>query len=261
MTLYELAWACDLYRNEPDYAKYNKSYMEFVKATNGSPDLGDAWHRSALLLWLRKWGCRQFAVEYEELASDHILDWWEKYQRILFSNNKFLWELGGHELESASAAYRGLLIQTASFRKGNGEAIPVSIGPTGASKILFAIRPNALAPWDKAIRKSLGCSEFIITVFSQGAEKALEKTLQKLQGQYVEYVGRLKANLDEIAPSCLKCGFQLADLPKQLRRDHSSVPKLVDDFHWITMTQGRLPPDRETLGHWIKQTFPHWTCV
>ena len=261
MTLFELAYACYLYSNSPEYRRYNESYAKFTRVTEGCPNLDNPQHRSALLTWLRKWGCRQFARAYERLASDEVFDWWNRGKKILFADDRYLWELGGQELDSAGDAYRALLIRTASYRKKDEETSRVSIGPTGASKIMFAIRPNALAPWDEKIRKSLRCSEFAITDFSEGVEKAVERTLQKLQREYVEYLGRLKKDLQALAPCCLKCGFQLADLPKELGRDHSSVPKLIDDFHWITITKKRSLPDQEALRHWIKQTFPHWPCV
>ena len=256
MTLFELAYACYLYSNTEDYAKYNDSYLEFMNATNRSPDLGNSHHRLALLAWLRKWGCRQFALDHEKHASDEILDWWNRAKKIPFADDRYLWELGEEELESAGFCYRKLLVRTASYRKRNGEAIPVSIGPTGASKILFAIRPNALAPWDKGIRKKFKCSEFIITGVSLGAEKAVERTLDKMQREYVKYLRKLKVHLEEIETHCLEYGFQLRDLPGQLGRIHSSVPKLIDDYYWITMRESM--PDLEELELWAKDCFPHW---
>jgi hypothetical protein len=239
VTLFELAYACYLYSNSPEYRRYNESYAEFTRVTEGCPNLDNPQHRSALLTWLRKWGCRQFARAYERLASDEVFDWWNRGKKILFADDRYLWELGGQELDSAGDAYRALLIRTASYRKKDEETSRVSIGPTGASKIMFAIRPNALAPWDEKIREGLGYSEL----------------------GYLDYMRHLKEQIAAIAPSCEKCGVQLADLAKQLGRDHLSVPKLIDDFYWITITKREYLPDRETLARWVKQSFPHWACV
>ena len=66
MTLSELAFACFLYAHFTDY---DDSYLSFLQVTNHHPDFVNSKHRKALLTWLNQWGCRQFAVEYHELAS------------------------------------------------------------------------------------------------------------------------------------------------------------------------------------------------
>jgi hypothetical protein len=30
------------------------------------------------------------------------------------------------------------------------------------------------------------------------------------------------------------------------------IPKLIDEYHWITITKRCTPPDKETLKKWIK---------
>jgi len=50
MTLYELAYACHLYRR--DFPHYDLSYAAFMKITGRTPNLEDPQHRTALLEWL-----------------------------------------------------------------------------------------------------------------------------------------------------------------------------------------------------------------
>lgn len=134
MTLSELAFACFLYSRLTDY---DNSYLLFLQSTNGSPDLSNPEHRKALLAWLNRWGCRQFALEYHEHASGEILSWHNEYSSTLFPRDRNLWELSEPELASAGAAYESLSSRIASYRARDRNSFAVSVGPTGAAKILF----------------------------------------------------------------------------------------------------------------------------
>lgn len=227
MTLSELAFACFLYSQ---LTGDDNSYLLFLRVTKGSPDLSNPKHRKALLVWLSQWGCRQFALQYHEHASGELLSWHNEYSPILFPRNRNLWELTEPELDSVGAAYESLSNQTASYRTRNGKAFPVSVGPTGAAKILFAVRPRALLPWDGSIRESLGYG--------------------KSQASYLSYLRNVKSTLGELATSCERNGFQMVDLPQQLGRPNSTVPKLIDEYHWVTKTKTCSPPDPDTFQHW-----------
>lgn len=227
MTLSELAFACFLYNGGTDY---DNSYRIFLEVTEGSPDLSSSEHREALLVWLNQWGCRQFALKYHEQASGEILSWHNEYSPTLLPRNRNLWEITEAELASAGAAYESLSSRIASYRKRRGKVVPVSIGPTGAAKILFAIRPRALLPWDDSIRESLGYDDS--------------------QASYLSFLGSVKSLLEELATSCERNGFQLADLPRLLGRPHSTVPKLIDEYHLVTITKNCSPPDSDTLQRW-----------
>lgn len=187
-------------------------------------------HREALLVWLNQWGCRQFALKYHEQASREILSWHSEHSPTLFPRNRNLWELTEPELASAGAAYESLSSRIASYRNRKGKAHPVEIGPTGAAKILFAIRPRALVPWDDAIRGSLGHD--------------------KSQAPYLSFLRSVKSVLEELARSCQRNGFQLVDLPRLLERPHSSVPKLIDEYYWVTMTKNWPLSDSDTFQRW-----------
>jgi hypothetical protein len=230
MNLFELGYACFLYGQFTDY---DQSYLEFLNITNGSPDLNNPEHRKALLVWLNRWGCRQFALDYHDLASQEILAWYNQHQSVLPPPERNLWELTEFELTSVSEAY-GLLsgrIASIKTRRG-GKSFPVSIGPTGAAKILFAVRPRYLPPWDDAIRRNLG--------------------YDKSEKSYLSYLRRVKSALEGLGASCQKNGFPLTELPARLGRRNSSVPKLIDEYYWITMVQGCSPPDPVTLQRWVE---------
>lgn len=229
MKLSELAFACFLYGRFTDY---DSSYLNFLKATNHSPDLSKPEHRKALLVWLNQWGCRQFAIDFHEHASAEILSWHNDFASVLFPQEKNIWDLTNTELEQSIKAYDTLSSRTASFRARNGRKFPVSIGPTGASKILFAIRRTAFVPWDDPIREKLGYD---------GSGKS-----------YITYLKYIKGMLENIKPACENNGFSLADLPKRLGRPNSTIPKLIDEFYWVTITRNCPPPSIDDFLRWAQ---------
>ena len=138
MRLCELAFACYVYSQMTDY---DNAYGRFLEATNYTPDLRIPKHRIELLEWLNRWGCRQFAKNCFDLASDEIGTWYEDSNDLLPSPDKALLDLRDADIESASTAYERLAERTASTRRRkNGGKSTVRAGPTGAAKVLFAIR-------------------------------------------------------------------------------------------------------------------------
>jgi len=150
--LSQFAFACYVFG---PLTKYDSSYLRLQQATDGSPDLCLPEHRKALLRWLDAWGCRQFAVAYHDRASEEILSWYGEYADRLCPEDRRLLELTEPELAAVGTAYEALSGRTASYKKRGGRTLRVPIGPAGASKVLFALRPRALLPWDDGIRKGL----------------------------------------------------------------------------------------------------------
>ena len=229
MRLSNLAFACFLYAQ---FTNYDNSYLSFLQTTNYHPDLVNPEHRKALLIWLNQWGCRQFAIKYHEFASSEILAWYAQFNSTFFGQDKNLWELTEAEINSVGPAYKVLSKKRASFRKRKGNTASVSIGPTGAAKILFAIRRNARIPWVILIRSHYGYD-------SSGAS-------------YLTYLYRVKSILKELEDTCNKNRFTLAQLPKQLRRNNSTVPKLIDEYHWVTITNGCSLPTQDIFQKWAQ---------
>jgi hypothetical protein len=227
MTLAELAFACFCYQRMTDY---DGSYLLLRQATQPFIDLGNQAHRQALLIWLNQWGCRQFAVEYHEHAAQELLQWHIKFNPLMFPQERNIWELNEADYQFIGTAYHSLANRIASFRNRNGNKIPVSVGPTGAAKILFAIRPNVCAPWDDPIRDSLQ--------FDGSANS------------YVAFLRQVNQQLQEIRPTCEANGFTLAELPDRLDRNQSSVPKLIDEYYWMTITKNWTPPQPNVFQSW-----------
>ncbi|BDV42758.1 hypothetical protein GURASL_16810 [Geotalea uraniireducens] len=228
MTLAELAFACHIYASMTDY---DSSYCDFRSKIDDELDLTDADHRQALITWLNQWGCRQFSKECHGLASAQILQWYEDCREMLPMKGADLLSIAPYELESASEAY-AKLTKMIACRKPRGErTVVVTVGPTGAAKILFALRPNVLVPWDEPIRAKFN--------------------YDSSEQSFYRFHMTIKEELSMLESQCKKLGVALKDLPQLLNRQHSTTPKLIDEFYWVTITRNCQFPGGSTLEKWI----------
>jgi hypothetical protein len=226
--LAELAFACRVYEG---MSGYDKSYYRFLDGTKPLLDLQKEQHMEALLKWLNDWGCRQFAKDDHPLAAREISDWHTEVAFRLFPIDKDILALSEGDLAVVERAYAGLTDRTASMRRRLVSAEgPVKIGPTGASKILFALRPEALIPWDEFMRKRSECD---------GTARS-----------YTAFLRGVRAQLQGLNAECAIHGFQVQDLPQVLGRRGCTLPKLIDEFHWVTISRGCPVPAKEELKRW-----------
>jgi len=209
---------------------YNTSLVDFKSATGDRLDLVIKEHRSALMNWLNDWGCRHLSKDQHQVASKSILHWYQTNCATLFSDKTPLWQLEDQEIETAANAYGSLKDKTGARRVRGGNKREVHIGPTAASKILFAIRPKALMPWDEAMRKSFRCD---------GSPES-----------YFEYLIEIRDLTLHIGDLCRNKGFQIDDLPQRLGRSNSTVLALVNEYIWVTVTRKVELPSSETLKQW-----------
>lgn len=230
MRLSELAFACYIYSRMTDY---DSSYLKFLEKTKPKLDLANEQHRKALLKWLNDWGCRQFAIAYHGLASDEILCWFYDIGNQLFPQDKALIDLSDNDFASVNIAYAGLVNRTASKRTTSNDAkSEVTFGPTGAAKILFAYRPNALIPWDEPMRAKF--------------------QLDGSAGDYVIFLKNVRNNLEELNVACNRSGHRLSDLPELLGRPDYSLTKLIDEYHWVTISRNCSAPTSQELLQWAR---------
>ena len=158
------------------------------------------------------------------------MEWYQADSASLFTNEKPLWQLEERELEIAARAYGSLKDKAGARRVRGGNNREVHIGPTAASKVLFAIRPKALMPWDEAMRISFDCD---------GSPESYFKYIIKIRGLTL-HIGKL----------CRNKGFQIDDLPHKLGRPNSTVLALVNEYIWVTETRKVGLPSSETLTRW-----------
>ena len=209
---------------------YNTSLVNFRSATGDRMDLAIQEHRDALMNWLNDWGCRHLSKDQHQVASQSILDWYQMNCATLFSDKTPLWRLRDQEIESAANAYGSLKDRIGARRSRYGNKLEVHIGPTAASKILFAIRPKALMPWDEAMRVAFKC------------DGSLES--------YFDYLIEIRDLTLHIGDLCRNKGFQIDDLPQKLGRSNSTVLALVNEYIWVTVTRKVELPSSEVLTQW-----------
>ena len=209
---------------------YNTSLVNFRSATGDSLDLNTQEHRRVLLKWLNDWGCRHLSKEQHPVASKSILDWYQNNYATLFSDEAPLWQVEDQEIDIAANAYGSLKDRIGARHYRHGNKLEAHIGPTAASKILFALRPKALMPWDEAMRKYFGYS---------GSTRS-----------YFEYLVEIRDLTLHIGRLCENKGFQIDDLPQRLGRSKSTVLALVNEYIWVTVTRKIRLPSSETLTQW-----------
>jgi hypothetical protein len=183
---------------------------------------------------LNQWGCRQFKKSDHDAAAKEVKAWYEEFGPQFFQSSTSLLSLNEADFVVIEAAYKGLVDRLAANRveRDGGEGtIEVSFGPVGTAKILFVVRPKALVPWDNAIFVGLG--------------------LDGSASSYVSYLRMAAKWLNELGQICQSKGIALADLPSVVGRPRSPLPKLIDEYLWVTMTKRCKPPLKELLEKWV----------
>lgn len=232
MTIAELASGCYIYGALTN----DGGYSEFLASTSPALDLTLEQHRKSLLKFLNSWGCRQFAKEYHFHAAKRIERWHARFSKRFFPTATGILSLTTADLDAVEESYKSLIERIASRQKrmikGRQQDVYPTFGPVGTAKLLFAFRPNALMPWDDPIRKRFG--------FDGSASS---------YRQYLEQTARW---LTDLSNECKKHGFNLEDLPLKIGRPRSSLPKLMDEYLWVTVTRKCQLPTKQTLEQWVK---------
>ena len=223
-TLTGIAFASYLYGLS---SGYDTSLMDFRRKVSGLPDLDRPDHVETLIEWLRKWGCRQFALEYTQQAIGSIRSWYENHRQAIQNLPPELNSYQEDHFQIVEELFRTLSECIASYRRNN----KVTVGPTGAAKILFALKPYAFPPWDYPIRDRL---DF----------KSSEKG-------YTAFLKHTKEILVQLEKECIKQGFELSKLPTMIGRNQSSVVKLIDEYYWMVITKKYHPPPRSIIEKWF----------
>ncbi len=233
MTLGELAFACYIF-DKID----NGEYAKFLKAAECLDLNKDKDCVTIIELLNRHWGCRRPEVSHKE-TSKKLKTWYKKWADKLFDKNKNLCKLNQSDLDLAATAYEELLQCKVKYAtKKDGELRSISFGPTTAAKILFFLRPKAVPLWDNAIK-----DELIQRNSIDGSGGDL----------YKGYLRHAKEVVLDLRKDCEKHGFELAELPRKLHKPaYITIPKLIDEYYWITITRRIAPPAREVLQCWLK---------
>jgi hypothetical protein len=197
------------------------SLADLRDTTEPAIDLSVRAHREALLRFLRAWGCRHLRRDDTGRSSRVLASWWRRFGPTLPPPTATLTDLDDEQLAALGRAYAALARSPAAFRASRDGDVSVSFGDTAAAKALFAIRPQAVPPWDEPMRRAFGWGRVDAEEYATFLAAAREATIGLAERLQIE-------------PS---------ELPAALGRPTSSPAKIVDEFLWIRITRG-LPPDR-----------------
>jgi len=230
MRLHELATACYLYSSR---GGFDEALGDFRRATRPRLDVARPDHRKALLARLNKWGCRHIARDHHPTASRSLAKWALDYEQGLPRQRARLWEEPSDKaLDAAAAAYDGLRSARAALAFRGSKSWPVCFGSTAAAKALYALRPDFFPPWDDAIRRKLG--------YDGSAES------------FHHFLGRVQAEIRSLQTEAAAFGIAADEIPAALGRHESSLPKLVDEFYWVTISGEYKLPTTDELRRWAR---------
>jgi len=207
-TLFGAAYASRL-AHEID-AQNTPTYDALWSQTQGQLNLHNGEHRKVLLAWLNQWNSRTAKVTFPFAALRRCQDRWRL-------PDKDIANLRSSDLDALCGAYETLVEIN-------------HIGPTIASKVLFAACPRAAMMWDKAIQVRLDLSSR-----TDGYRRLLEQS------------HREAATLIESA------AHSGVPMRRVLRggRAHT-LARLLDAYHWITITRGHVIPSCKEVQWWFK---------
>ncbi len=154
-------------------------------------------------------------------AARELGEWGSQWLPLLPKPGASLSKLKPRQLASPPTRTADVKERDASHRptKSGGTAI-VTVGATGAAKILHALRPKVLPPWDEPIRAALG--------------------LDGSRDSYLTYLVDVQRHVRDIEAEAAARG--ITNVPRVLGRPRSSLPKMIDEYYWITLTRRLVPP-------------------
>lgn len=164
------------------------------------------------LVWLNSWGCRiQYPREEDvDLFGTGLQDWWNAYRTDLPSPKVALASLTNRDIANAQRAYMALR----GLRVGRPER-PRRLGSTAATKLLHALRPPALMPWDDAIAQAL-----------HGAQEG------------DAYAGHLSLGRRWARDLLRRSDLDEAGLSTRLGCPGRPLSKILDDYCYLRFTRG-----------------------
>ena len=229
ITLFGLAYSSRLYTALTDTAW--EDLQERIKAP--IPDLSDEQHGLAVMDFLNKWRCRISTDAKSRIeACASLREWSRQWSGKLPSPKTPLANLSSDEIAAVADAFDSLSERTAGFASRQGRTIVKSFGPTGTAKVLFVFRPDAFPPWDDPIREALGFD-------GSGSE-------------YCRFLLHVQKEIDLLVKDASRHDVSAEGISAAVGRTGVPLAKLIDEYYWMTLTQGCSIPTKEDLMHWLQ---------
>jgi hypothetical protein len=146
------------------------------------------------------------------VAARVLAEWWARWGVALPARAPTLAELDDAAIDALGPAYAALVAVPMS-----GPPRARGLGPTAATKLLYAMRPAALMPWDAAIADCL----------HRGRDAAAYVAHQRLGREWAIRV-LAEAGLDEPA------------LAASLGQPDRTLAKMLDDYCYLAFTRGTV---------------------
>jgi hypothetical protein len=164
--------------------------------------------RDLLLRFLNAWGCRiRYPRDGEPAPFGAALSaWWQSWQPAL--PRVSLLHMSESDIGTVAVAYAALAAVPVS-----GGQRRRSLGPTGAAKALYALRPESVAPWDAAI-----------AVQTQGGRD------EAAFGRHLRLCRMWAAAL------IAETGASETELPALAGRPAVPLTKILDEYLYVTFT-------------------------
>lgn len=196
-----------------------KSWTVLAAATAPAFDLGLSAHRTAAHVWLNAWGCRIRTPRPGEppVLDESLAAWWATWRDALPDTGTWLAELSDEQVERLGEAFAALSASAAATTPRGSR----TLGPTAASKLLFALRPNSLPPWDNMIADRL-----------HGGRDG------------VAYRAHLRLTRGWAAELLAEAGVPEPELLDGLGRPGRSLAKVIDEYCYLAFTRGWSAPRR-----------------
>jgi len=69
---------------------------------------------------------------------------------------------------------------------------------------------------------------------------------------YRAFLVRPTASIKSLVDDTRRFGIDAADIAERIGHLGSSLPKLLDEYHWVTITKGVLLPSRRQVANWFR---------
>lgn len=221
MKLFGLAYACRIYQGE-----FDDVYRQMCEGLGPDPDLTRD-QPDCLLEFLNKWSCRIPKAGFPVLR-ECLRKWAAEWIKGL--PDKDIRCLSESEHQTVAQAYDALLEEGKDLHFWN----------TATAKTLHALRRNTLPMWDAKIRDSFINKRREFSAYSGG----------QIYSEFIRYVGEQISVLEQEVTGL---GYSLSCVAQLVDRPNASLVKLVDEYHWITITEGHVAPKRDEIELWL-----HW---
>lgn len=224
MKIYELAYACRLYRELASSDEgFDATYTKVREALRPNADLSSHEQRCALMEFLNQWLCRIPRTNFPSLKRK-LQTWAAKYIPGLPATGRGIHSLTTEERTRIGDAYDALLAL------GQG----LHFQDTAAAKTLHVLRPDALPIWDSKIK----------TDFRRKQPKIRESSRL-----YSAFIDKVANEISEIKQDAKRLSRD--NILHVVERESGSLVKLVDEYNYVTITLGHVIPTPDKFENWL----------